>query len=181
MEKLFVQSNAYAGENGTRFSIVRYGNVVGSRGSVIPIFKRQAITGKLTITDPRMTRFWITLDQGVEFVLNCIEDANGGEIFVPKIPSMNIIFLAKSIAPDAEISVTGIRPGEKLHECLISEDEARNTIEMETRFIVMPHHSWWDGDTAPKGTPLPEGFSYVSSTNEHWLSHDELTAMAESH
>jgi UDP-N-acetylglucosamine 4,6-dehydratase len=179
MEKLFVQSNAYAGEGGTRFSIVRYGNVVGSRGSVIPIFKRQASTGKLTITDPRMTRFWITLEQGVQFVLNSINDAKGGEIFVPKIPSMNIIFLAKAIAPDAEIEITGIRPGEKLHECLLSEDEARNAIESDERFIVLPNHAWWDEDLNPTGSSLAEGFSYVSSTNERWLSTDELHEMTE--
>ena len=155
MEKLFVQSNAYAGLDGTKFSIVRYGNVVGSRGSVIPIFKRQSETGKLTITDPRMTRFWITLDQGVEFVINAITDTQGGEIFVPKIPSMNIVFLAKSIAPDAEIEITGIRPGEKLHECLL-DDEARNTVELEQKFVVRSP-PWWDDSRSPGGTKVPEG------------------------
>jgi len=180
MEKLFVQSNAYSGNDGTRFSIVRYGNVVGSRGSVIPIFKRQKESGTLTITDPRMTRFWITLDQGVDFVLNAIDNTRGGEIFVPKIPSMNIVFLAKSIAPEAEIIVTGIRPGEKLHECLLSEDEARTTIEQEKMFIVLPHHPWWEEASTPEGKPVPEGFTYTSSMNEHWLSIDELTEMADS-
>lgn len=177
MEKLFVQSNAYTGANGTRLSIVRYGNVVGSRGSVIPIFVRQKETGQLTVTDPRMTRFWITLDQGVDFVINSIRNTHGGEIFVPKIPSMNIVFLAKSIAPKAEIKVTGIRPGEKLHECLLSADEARTTIELEDRFIILPHHPWWDTSSAPKGKELPEGFTYTSSNNEHWLSTEQLTEM----
>ena len=180
MEKLFVQSNAYSGNDGTRFSIVRYGNVVGSRGSVLPIFKRQKASGTLTLTDPRMTRFWITLDQGVDFVLNAIDNTRGGEIFVPKIPSMNIVFLAKSIAPEAEIIVTGIRPGEKLHECLLSEDEARTTIEQEKMFIVLPHHPWWEEASTPEGKPVPEGFTYTSSMNEHWLSIDELTEMADS-
>src|SRR5512139_2166704 len=130
-EKLFVQSNAYAAGTATRFSCVRYGNVVGSRGSVIPIFLQQRNNGKLTITDTRMTRFWLTLEQGVRFVIHCAEVMRGGEVFVPKIPSTRIIDLARVIAPEAALEVIGIRPGEKLHEVLINEDEARSTIEVD--------------------------------------------------
>jgi UDP-N-acetylglucosamine 4,6-dehydratase len=127
-EKLMVQSNAYAGGMKTRFSCVRYGNVVGSRGSVVPLFIKQRETGEITLTDERMTRFWISLDQGVRFVIRCIEQMYGGEVFVPKIPSMRMVDLAKALAPDADIRIIGIRPGEKLHEVLISEDEARTTV-----------------------------------------------------
>src|SRR3990172_8705612 len=128
-EKLFVQSNAYAGGMATRFSCVRYGNVVGSRGSVVPVFLKQREFGTITITDDRMTRFWLSLKQGVRFVISCIEQMEGGEVFVPKIPSMKVIDLAKAVAPRAQINIIGIRPGEKLHEVLISEDEARHTVE----------------------------------------------------
>jgi UDP-N-acetylglucosamine 4,6-dehydratase len=124
-EKMFVQANAYAGAQNTRFSCARYGNVVGSRGSVIPIFLEQRKRGKITVTDPRMTRFWITLEQGVRFVVDCIERMHGGEIFVPKIPSMKLVEMAEALAPGCEVEYVGIRPGEKLHEVLISEDEAR--------------------------------------------------------
>ena len=133
-EKLIIQSNSYAGGMATRFSCVRYGNVVGSRGSVVPIFLQQRSSGKLTITDERMTRFWLTLDQGVRFVIRCIEKMHGGEVFVPKIPSMKIIDLAKAIAPGCKLEVVGIRPGEKLHEVLISEDESRSAVEMEDMY-----------------------------------------------
>src|SRR5512136_1851613 len=128
-EKLVVQSNAYAGANVTRYACVRYGNVVGSRGSVVPVFLAQRKSGKVTITDDRMTRFWLSLEQGVRFVIQCIEQMQGGEVFVPKIPSMKVVDLARAVAPDASVSIIGIRPGEKLHEVLISEDEARNTVE----------------------------------------------------
>jgi UDP-N-acetylglucosamine 4,6-dehydratase len=137
-EKLFVQSNAYAGSTTTRFSCVRYGNVVGSRGSVIPIFLRQRQNGRLTITDDRMTRFWLTLEQGVRFVIRCIEQMQGGEVLVPKIPSTRIVDLARVIAPEADLEVIGIRPGEKLHEVFIHEDEARYTVEMDDMFVVQP-------------------------------------------
>ena len=130
-EKLFIQSNAYAGNKRTRFSCTRYGNVVGSRGSVVPVFLKQKESGRVTLTDDRMTRFWLSLEQGVHFVIECIEEMHGGEVFVPKIPSMKMIDLAKAIAPNARIEVIGIRPGEKLHEVLISEDEARTTIELD--------------------------------------------------
>jgi UDP-N-acetylglucosamine 4,6-dehydratase len=167
-EKLFVQSNAYAAGTSTRFSCVRYGNVVGSRGSVIPIFIQQRQNGKLTITDKRMTRFWLTLEQGVRFVI-------GGEVFVPKIPSTKIIDLAKVIAPQAEIEVIGIRPGEKLHEVLINTDEARATIELDDMFIVQPSGSLWFGhDWNDEGLSLPDGFHYGSDTNPEWLTIEQM-------
>lgn len=178
-EKLFVQSNSYSGADGTRFSCVRYGNVVGSRGSVIPLFRKQRQNGNITITDPRMTRFWLTLEHGVRFVIGCIEKMHGGEVFVPKIPSMNILDLARAIAPDCEISEIGIRPGEKLHEVLISEDEARHTIELEEMFVVQPAHPWWTRDNWLEGQSLPHGFRYSSDNNPNWLEVEELQALLE--
>src|SRR5450631_3412042 len=142
-EKLFVQGNSYSGEGGTRFSCARYGNVVGSRGSVIPLFVEQRPTGVITVTDERMTRFWITLQQGVDFVIQCIAAMEGGEIFVPKIPSMHILELAKAIAPDCEIRYTGIRSGEKVHEVLVSEDESHGALEHDTFYMIPPPHPWW--------------------------------------
>ncbi len=174
-EKLFVQSNAYAGGTATRYSSVRYGNVVGSRGSVIPVFIKQKNKEKLTITDERMTRFWITLDQGISFVIRCIEQMQGGEVFVPKIPSMKVVDLAKVIAPDAELEAIGIRPGEKLHEVLIHEDEARLTIELEDMFVVQPSEALWFGHAWQDiGQPLPDGFRFASDSNSDWLSIDQI-------
>jgi UDP-N-acetylglucosamine 4,6-dehydratase/5-epimerase len=174
-EKLFVQSNAYAGSSNTRFSCVRYGNVIGSRGSVIPIFINQRRqNGKLTITDERMTRFWLTLEQGVRFVIACAEQMCGGEVFVPKIPSTRIIELAKAIAPEAEVEVVGIRPGEKLHEVLVNDDEARSTLERENMYVVTPTATLWQRDLKYEGEPLPDGFRYSSDTNPLWLSIDEI-------
>ena len=173
-EKLFVQSNAYSGFHGTRFGCARYGNVVGSRGSVIPVFLEQRRNGCITVTDPRMTRFWITLEQGVRFVIRCIEQMHGGEVFVPKIPSMNIMDLVKAVAPDCKVEYIGIRPGEKLHEVLISEDEARHTVELEDMYVVQPVHPWWQVENWAGGKPLPDGFRYTSDTNSLWLSVDEL-------
>ncbi len=174
-EKLFVQSNAYAAGTATRFSCVRYGNVVGSRGSVIPIFLKQRQNGKLTITDARMTRFWLTLEQGVRFVIRCTEQMHGGEVFVPKIPSTRIADLARVIAPQAELEVIGIRPGEKLHEVLIHEDEARTTVELDDMFVVMPTAELWFGhEWQELGHPLPTGFRYGSETNQKWLNDDEI-------
>jgi len=177
-EKLFVQANAYRGEGPARFSCVRYGNVVGSRGSVIPLFLSQRESGKLTVTDPRMTRFWITLDQGVRFVIDCIERMHGGEVFVPKIPSMNIIDLAAAIAPQCEIEEIGIRPGEKLHEVLISEDEARQAVELDDSFIIQPAHPWWVLENWTEGKKLPDSFSYTSDNNHEWLDAQQLRALA---
>jgi UDP-N-acetylglucosamine 4,6-dehydratase len=178
-EKLFVQSNAYAGATGTRFSCVRYGNVVGSRGSVIPLFLEQRRNGKVTVTDRRMTRFWITLEQGVRFVIRCIEQMQGGEVFVPKIPSTNIMDLVEAIAPGCEVEYIGIRPGEKLHEVLISEDEARHTLEFDDMFVIQPVHPWWSVGNWTHGRPLPDGFRYTSDTNSRWLSVDDLRALVE--
>ena len=177
-EKLVIQSNVYAAHAPTRFSCVRYGNVIGSRGSVVPLFLQQRETGKLTITDPRMTRFWISLEQGVRFVIRSIEQMRGGEVFVPKIPSMRIMDLAKAIAPNAEIEVIGIRPGEKLHEVLIHEDEARHTVELEDMFVVQPlpleEITWFAYPWEKHGKRLPEGFRYASNTNDWWLTVEEL-------
>ncbi len=139
-EKLFVQANSYSGTGPTRFSCVRYGNVVGSRGSVIPLFLEQRNNGKVTITDQRMTRFWLTLEQGVRFVVRCVKEMHGGEVFVPKIPSMNIMDLAKAVAPGCSVETIGIRPGEKLHEVLISEDEVRQTLELDDMYVIKPAH-----------------------------------------
>jgi UDP-N-acetylglucosamine 4,6-dehydratase len=174
-EKLFIQSNAYAGGRDVRFSCVRYGNVVGSRGSVVPVFIKQRDSGKLTITDERMTRFWLSLEQGVNFTIRCIEQMQGGEVFVPKIPSTHIVDLAKAIAPKAEIEYIGIRPGEKLHEVLISEDEARHTLELDDMYVVEPSGALWFGhDWRSKGESLPEGFRYTSDSNDEWLSEDQM-------
>jgi UDP-N-acetylglucosamine 4,6-dehydratase/5-epimerase len=173
-EKLFVQSNSYAAGTATRFSCVRYGNVVGSRGSVIPIFIKQRQNGKLTITDERMTRFWLTLEQGVRFVIECMETMQGGEVFVPKIPSTKIVDLARAIAPEAEFEVVGIRPGEKLHEVLINEDEARSTLEREEMYVVTPTVTLWQRNLRYDGSPLPDGFRYGSDTNSQWLSLEKL-------
>lgn len=176
-EKLFVQSNSYAGLKGTRFSCVRYGNVVGSRGSVIPLFLEQRENGKVTVTDPRMTRFWITIEQGVQFVLSCIERMRGGEVFVPKVPSMNIMDMVKAVAPECEVEVIGIRPGEKLNEVLISEDEARHTVEVDNMFVIQPMHPWWKVENWADGTPLPDGFHYRSDKNADFLSIQDLRAL----
>ena len=177
-EKLFVQSNAYAGGMATRFSCVRYGNVVGSRGSVVPIFLQQRSNGHLTVTDPRMTRFWLTLEQGVRFVIRRIEQMRGGEVFVPKIPSMNLADLAKAIAPEAQLEFVGIRPGEKLHEVLISEDEARGTVELEDMFVVQPSGALWFGHSwQEQGRSLPDGFVYASNNNPQWLTVEQIKEM----
>ena len=174
-EKLFVQSNAYAAGTATRFSCVRYGNVVGSRGSVIPIFLKQRKNGKLTITDERMTRFWLTLEQGVRFVIRCVEQMHGGEVFVPKIPSTRIVDIARVIAPKRDWEVIGIRPGEKLHEVLIHEDEARSTVELDDMFVVQPTAVLWFGHYwQEKGLPLADGFRYSSDTNPLRLSMDQI-------
>ena len=173
-EKLTVQSNAYAAGSATRYSCVRYGNVVGSRGSVVPVFLKQRESGKITITDERMTRFWLSLEQGVRFVIRCIEQMHGGEVFVPKIPSMKVIDLANAIAPQAQVEVVGIRPGEKLHEALISEDEARNTVEREDMFVVLPTNPLWERNVKYEGNLLPDGFRYTSDTNREWLDVDGI-------
>ena len=176
-EKLFIQSNSYSGETGTWFSCVRYGNVVGSRGSVIPLFLEQAKTGKVTVTDERMTRFWITLEQGTRFVIRGIEQMHGGEVFIPKVPSVNIMRIVEAIAPDAEVEYMGIRPGEKLEEVLVSAEEARHTMEFEDMFVIQPVHPWWRHEDWEGGKPLPDGFHYASDTNVEELSPQELQEM----
>lgn len=177
-EKLTVQSNAYSGDRPTRFSCVRYGNVVGSRGSVVPLFLRQREEGKLTITDARMTRFWLSLEQGVRFVIRSIEQMQGGEVFVPKLPSTSIMDLARTIAPDAKVEEIGIRPGEKLHEVLISEDEARSTLEMEDMFVIQPAQGPWFVHTwEEKGKALADGFRYASDENPVKMSKKEIAEM----
>ncbi len=176
-EKLFVQGNSYRTAEGTAFSCVRYGNVVGSRGSVVEVFREQIKSGHLTVTDPRMTRFWITLEQGVRFVISSIETMKGGEVFVPKLPSMRLIDLARTIGPGCEIDYVGIRPGEKLHESMISVDEARHTIELEDRYVIQPVHPWWIAENLSGNRSLPDGFAYSSDTNDRWLTSQELLEM----
>ncbi len=174
-EKIVVQGNAYASHSDTVLSCVRYGNVVGSRGSVVPLFKKQAETGRLTVTDERMTRFWITLDQAVDLVLFALDHAAGGEVFIPKIPSMKVTDLAEAIAPGVPRDVTGIRPGEKLHEILLTGDESRHSVETEDVYVVLPEHPWWtDEPRWLEGKPLDDDFTYSSATNAEWLSVEEL-------
>jgi len=173
-EKIFIQGNAYSGPRGTRFSCVRYGNVIGSRGSVIPLFKDQKKMGKITITDTRMTRFWLTLDQAVELVVNALRHMQGGEIFVPKIPSMKIIDLAKTIAPECEIEVIGLRPGEKVHESLITDEEGINTVIYNGMYVIMTAYSSLEKQNHHKVKRLPDDFVYNSNNNDQWLSVDDL-------
>lgn len=175
-DKLFVAGNSYAGDKETRFAVVRYGNVVGSRGSVVPFFKKLKESGEIQIpiTDERMTRFWITLDQGVQFVIDNLQRMKGGEIFIPKIPSMKVVDLAEAIAPECEIKIVGIRPGEKLHEAMINEDDARQTLEYNNYYVIQPEFPWWREEYSNGGKPLPEGFTYISDVNDHWLTVDEL-------
>jgi UDP-N-acetylglucosamine 4,6-dehydratase/5-epimerase len=177
-DKLFVAANAYAGVRRTRFSVVRYGNVFGSRGSVVPLFLAQKSTGVLSITDSRMTRFWITLERGAAFVIECLADMVGGEIFVPKIPSMRMVDLAAAIAPAARLEVIGIRPGEKLHEVMIPEDDARSALDVGDRYVVLPSVPWIEhGVWHARGRACAEGFRYASDTNDRWLSSDDLGKM----
>ncbi|MEC1305751.1 MULTISPECIES: UDP-N-acetylglucosamine 4,6-dehydratase (inverting) [Lysinibacillus] len=178
-DKLFVAANSYVGDKPTRFAVVRYGNVAGSRGSVVPFFKKVKDTGVLPITDERMTRFWITLEQGVQFVLDNLERMHGGEIFVPKIPSMKVTDLAKAIAPECKIEIIGIRPGEKLHEAMIMEDDARHTVEYDTYYVIQPEFPFWSSEFSENSEELHEGFEYTSDKNEEWLSVEELKVLSE--
>ncbi len=180
-DKLFVAANVYSGRENTIFSVVRYGNVVGSRGSVIPFFKERAKTGVLPITDSRMTRFWITLDQSVHFVLRVLELTKGAEIFVPKIPSMKITDLAKAIAPECSHKIIGIRPGEKIHETLIGEDEGRNSIEYKECYVIRQNLSDIKGIPGVDngGSICPEGFYYTSDNNPQKISIEELRRVIE--
>jgi len=179
-DKMFAAANHWQGSHRTRFSVVRYGNVVGSRGSVIPFFLKKKEEGVLPITDERMTRFWITLEQTVQFVLDSLKRMKGGELFVPKIPSMKIMDLAKAIAPDAEIEIIGVRPGEKIHELMISYDDAINTLEYSSYFVIQPAHPWWDNLEYLRlngGKQVDDGFTYSSGTNTQWLSIEALRKM----
>jgi UDP-N-acetylglucosamine 4,6-dehydratase/5-epimerase len=177
-EKVIVQGNSYAGSRPIRLSCVRYGNVVGSRGSVVRLFRRQAEGGRLTITDQRMTRFWITLTQSVEFVLYALEHMSGGEIFIPRIPSMRIVDLADAIAPGVPREIIGIRPGEKVHELLLTADEIRHAILVDDVYVVLPEHPWWtDHPRWLEGKPLEDGFVYSSDRNDWWLTKDDLVAL----
>lgn len=181
-EKLFVSARAYAGAQDTHFSVVRYGNVIGSRGSVLPFFLECKATGVLPITDPRMSRFWITLDQGTEFVLRCLDMMQGGETFVPKIPSMRVVDLAKAIAPECRHEIIGMRPGEKIHELLITEEDAPRTLEHDDFYVIMPNSvdlTHLDG-VHRDGRPVDEKFHYGSNTNDRWLSMVELRGMLDS-
>lgn len=177
-DKLFIAANAYSGEKGTVFSVVRYDNVAGSRGSVIPIFERLIEEGKteLPVTDMRMTRFWITLEQGVELVFKALSEAKGGETYISKIPSFHIGDLAKAMFPECTIKEIGIREGEKLHEVMVTRDDSRMTYEYDKHYIVYPHFDWLDINTvlAPGGKLVEEGFEYNSGTNKEWLSSEEL-------
>jgi len=176
-DKLFVAANSYSGDAGTKFAVVRYGNVVGSRGSVVPFFKAKMKEGVLPITDERMTRFWITLEQGVRFVIKSFERMHGGELFVPKIPSMKITDLAKAIAPRCKTKIVGIRPGEKLHEVMISADDARQTKELSDCYVIQPAFQWWSNNNHAEGQDVLEGFSYRSDANKQWLTIPQLQEM----
>jgi UDP-N-acetylglucosamine 4,6-dehydratase len=179
-DKLFIAGNSYVGREDTIFSVVRYGNVVGSRGSVIPLFLKLRETGVLPVTDPRMTRFWITLEQGVDFVLNCLERMVGGEMFIPKIPSMNIMDLARAIAPECKTRIIGIRPGEKLHEVMVPKDDARRTLEFGNYYLIQPDFRYFERRFKNKGgKPVPEDYEYNSETNKWLLSVEELKVMIE--
>lgn len=176
-DKLFVSSNHYSFAQGTAFAVVRYGNVMGSRGSVIPHFRALARDGlPLSITDPRMTRFWITLPQAVDFVISCLADMTGGELYVPRIPSTRVTDLAAAIAPNNEIVEIGIRPGEKLHEEMISVEDSRKAVRRPDRFVVLPTLAEW-GFTNTHGEPVPDGFSYTSENNDQWLSVEEIRSL----
>ena len=177
-EKIFVQGNAYAAQSRTTLACVRYGNVVGSRGSVVPLFQRQAAEGRLTITDDRMTRFWITLPQAVDLVLYALDHMVGGEVFIPKIPSMRVVDLADAMAPGIEREVIGMRPGEKLHEVLVTADESRHTIDAGDVYVVLPEHPWWTEQPRwTDGKLLEDGFVYSSDNNDRWVNGEELARM----
>ena len=173
-DKLFVAANAYSAGRGPLLSVVRYGNVVGSRGSVVPFFLNARKNGVIPITDPRMTRFWITLDQGVEFVLDSVRRMHGGELFVPKIPSTDIMTVVEALAPSCRTEIVGIRPGEKLHELMIGEDDARRTRDMGTHYVMQPQQPWWDEESVNGGAVVPDGFSYRSDNNPHRLDVAEV-------
>jgi len=176
-EKLFVQGNVYGAHKNVRLSSARYGNVIASSGSVIPLFMEQRKTGEVTITDERMTRFWISLEQGIRFVIRCIERMHGGEVFVPKVPSMSVLDLALAVAPEAKVKIVGIRPGEKLHEILVTEEEARRTQELDDAYVITPEFSFWNKENWKEGKPVPADFSYRSDRNERAITKEEMKKM----
>ena len=179
-DKLFIAANSYSGYRDTRFSIVRYGNVAGSRGSVIPFFRSLVESGEreLPITDFEMTRFWITLKQGVELVIKALGESRGGETFIAKIPSFKITDLAKAILPECTMKEVGIREGEKLHEVMITKEDSLYTYEYDQHFIIYPHMSWWTENNAIQGgRPVEHGFEYSSGTNRWWLTVEQLRTL----
>jgi UDP-N-acetylglucosamine 4,6-dehydratase len=177
-DKLFVSGNHYAANHPTRFAVVRYGNVMGSRGSVVPLFRKLAAEGKsLPITDKRMTRFWITLEQAVKFVIDSFDLMQGGELYVPRIPSMRILDLVEAVAPESAIHEIGIRPGEKLHEEMIAPDDSRRTIRFADRYVVQPTIATWGYKLLKEGEEVPDGFTYRSDSNDKWLSTEEMRAL----
>ncbi|MCA9049827.1 MAG: UDP-N-acetylglucosamine 4,6-dehydratase (inverting) [Planctomycetaceae bacterium] len=183
-DKLFVAANSLSGKGGTRFAVVRYGNVLGSNGSVVPFFQKESPKGVLPITSPEMTRFIITLEQGVKFVLQSFERMSGGEVFVPKIPSTTVLDIAKAVAPQCQTKVIGIRPGEKLHECMVPADEARQTLEFDSYYVIQPTLRYWT-DRLPEyvdaGKPCSEGFTYSSDSNSDWLTVAQLRQLISVH
>ena len=178
-ERLFVQGNVYGRKGATRLSSARYGNVLGSSGSVVPLFMEQRKTGEITLTDERMTRFWFLIEEGVRFVIRSLERMQGGEVFVPKLPSMSIRELAWVIAPEAKVNIIGARPGEKLHEILINEEEARRTRELEDVYVIVPEFPFWKEENLKEGKPVPADFTYRSDNNERQLSKEEAESMLE--
>lgn len=179
-DRMFVSGNHYAANHPTRFSVVRYGNVMGSRGSVVPLFRELARRGEsLPLTDRRMTRFWITLPQAVQFVVDSFELMTGGEIYVPRIPSMRVTDLAEAVAPGATTHEIGIRPGEKLHEEMVAPDDSRRTVRLGDRYVVMPYVAGWGYTPPADGVPVPDGWAYRSDTNDLWLGVDELRRLAD--
>jgi UDP-N-acetylglucosamine 4,6-dehydratase len=180
-DKIFIAANHLSGAHGPRFAVVRYGNVVGSRGSVLPLFQQRLRENAdhLPITHMDMTRFWITLEQGIDFVISVFATMQGGEIFIPKIPSMRVIDLARALSPDTPLKCIGIRPGEKLHELMITEDDAGNTVELEDRYVIKPAFAAWHSDSTIdiEGRPVAERFSYASNTNTEWLMEEDFKAM----
>ncbi len=179
-ERLVLSSNAYSGEGGTKFSAVRYGNVLGSRGSIIKIVEEQRAKGEITLTHEDMTRFWITLDQAVDLIMLGLEKMYGGEIFVPKIPSMKMKDFLKTLAPECKVRIIGIRPGEKMHETMVTEEESRHTKEHENHYIILPEYDWWDGhDHHKSGKSVKPGFVYASHTNKHQLTAKGLKQIIE--
>lgn len=178
-EKLFVQGNAYGRRRNVSLSSARYGNVLGSSGSVVPLFLEQRKTGEITLTDERMTRFWLSVEEGVRFVIRSIERMHGGEIFVPKVPSMRLLDLAQTLAPEAKVKIIGIRPGEKLHETLITQEEARRTRELDDAYVIAPEFPFWKEENWQEAQPVPKDFSYTSDQNTMRLSKEAIKQMLE--